>query len=94
MKAKEHINMLGYKVVDKVSKYKGVVTAINFDLYGCIQGLVRSEVGKDNKMDDGFWLDISRLKITSKKRVMPLPDFDKGYISEGRKGPEAKPIPR
>ena len=46
---KEHLEMLGYRVRDKVTGYEGVVTTIGFDLYGCIQATINPGVGKDGK---------------------------------------------
>ena len=34
-----HLELLGQKVEDKVTGFRGVVTTISFDLYGCIQAV-------------------------------------------------------
>ena len=87
IKIREHIEKLGYKGVDKVTGFKGVVTSASFDLFGCLQLVICPQVDDDGKSQEGRWVDAERVKITSKKRVMPLPDFDSD------KGPAEKPIP-
>ena len=82
----KHFNLLGLRVKDRVTGTKGVVTSLSFDLYGCIQAVVQP------KDKEGMWFDVSRLKVSSNKPVMNLPNFEEGYIAEGRKGPADKPI--
>lgn len=102
----EHIGLLGFKVQDKVTGYKGVVTSISFDLYGCIQAIVSPIALKEGRVESGTWFDVARLKVLSKKRVMELPNFVTNYslekkdekeknkiISKGKKGCANKPIP-
>jgi len=94
MYLEKHLNLLGMTVEDKVTGFKGVVSSISFDLYGCIQAVVAPPINKDGKRDDGHWFDVGRLKITSKKSVMPVPDFSSNYspIANGEKGPAEKPL--
>lgn len=90
---KKYFDTLGYKVEDKVTGFKGVVTSISFDLYGCIQSAVDPGLDNDGKTMASRWFDIARLKITSEKLVMDQPDFDIARsISEGKKGAAEKPI--
>lgn len=92
MKAvKKHINLLGMKVEDKVTNFKGVVSSISFDLYGCVQALVNPGADKDGKLRDQCWFDISRLTITSDGPVMNRPDFERGPQAEGKQGAAEKP---
>lgn len=93
-KIHQHIDLLGYRVEDKVTGLKGVVTSVTFDLYGCVQAIVNPGMGADGKQGEPAWFDVARLVITSHTRVMDLPDYDAGYIAEGRKGPAEKPFPR
>ena len=94
MNIKKHIGLLGMKATDKVTGFKGVVESISFDLYGCIQVVICPPSGDLGKVQDSRWFDISRIKITSKKAVMKVPNFDFGTVAEGGKGPAEKPIPR
>ena len=87
----KHIELLGHKVKDKVTGFKGVITTMSFDLYGCIQAAVTPESGERGDQKEGRWFDITRLKVTSKKRVMEVPNFRRGYISTGSKGAAEKP---
>ena len=90
-KVKKHIGLLGLEVEDKVTKAKGYITSISFDLFGCIQAIITPEIGKDMEVKCGVWMDVNRLKILSKKPVMKVPDFDYGPIADGKQGAAAKP---
>ncbi len=92
MKALEHINLLGLPASDKVTGFKGIVTTIGFDLYGCIQAVVSPPMNDKGEIPEGKWFDVTRLQIST-AAVMPVPQFDKGYISTGKKGCSDKPIP-
>jgi hypothetical protein len=89
---KEYLKFLGLKVEDKVTKFKGVVISVSFDLFGCIQVLVEPGLDeKGNFGNDRVWLDINRLKIINKKPMMPIPDYTKGYQAEAKQGAADKP---
>ena len=87
-----HIRLLGMKVEDKVTGFKGVVVCISFDLYGCVQGLVNPGKYKDGKLMDQLWFDVNRLSIKSREPVMERPDFVCGPVAEGKKGAAEKPM--
>ncbi len=89
--AQRHLELLGKKAEDKVTGFKGVVSLVSFDLYGCVQAVVSPPVGKDGKKPSGEWFDVSRLKISPVVRVMDVPDFGSGYVAEGKKGAAEKP---
>ncbi len=72
---KEHFDFLGFKVRDVVSGFKGVVTSISFDLYGCVQAVVTPEINKDDKKAESRWFDTKRLIKLSKEPVMAVPTF-------------------
>ena len=92
MNIKKHMNLLGLKVQDKITGFKGVVSSISFDLYGCVQAIVNPGMDENGKLSDSHYFDVNRLKVISKKPVMGRPDFDYGAIAEGKKGPAEKPI--
>lgn len=87
----KYINLLGTTVTDKVTGITGVVTSISFDLYGCVQAIVKQRVQDDGKTPDARWYDVNRLDIVEPTRVMPIPDFGTKTYAE-LSGPEAKPI--
>lgn len=91
MTIQNNIDLLGYEVEDKVTGFKGIITSISFDLYGCVQAIVLPKVDKDAKIPDPRWFDLPRLKITSKKPVMEQPRFHDKRVVEGRKGAAEKP---
>ena len=93
MEAENHLKMLGLPVKDRVTGFSGVVTTVSFDLYGCVQLVVTPEAGKDGKLEDGRWFDVTRLEVTGEEPVMDLPNFSKGYIAEGKKGCAEKSLP-
>jgi len=82
---RESMGLLGLRVKDRVTGFKGVVSSIAFDLYGCVQAVVNPGMGKDGKLGDSAWHDVARLQVIDKKPVMPVPDF------EYKKGPAEKP---
>lgn len=92
MLIKKHLDLIGHEVRDKVSDLKGVVISISFDLYGCIQADVRpKDLDKEGSLKKGWWLDVSRLVVTSKKPLMEQPNFVWGEVAEGKKGPANLP---
>jgi len=99
MGVKEALLLLGIKVTDTVTGFKGVVTSIGFDLYGCIQAVVTPEMQTPGKLEDSRWFDVARLEILSEMPVMHRPRFvlDLTEVAAPRKslpGPQEKPILR
>ena len=86
MQIKKHLDLLGLKARDKVTGFSGVIESIAFDLYGCVQADVRPPLDKDGNIVHGRWMDINRLKITTTKPVMDVPNFDYGIQAEGKQG--------
>lgn len=89
---RKHFELLGMRIEDSVTGFKGVVESISFDLYGCIQVVANPGLDKDGKQGECKWFDVSRLKITSLEPVMARPNFDFGDIAEGKQGAAEKPI--
>jgi hypothetical protein len=86
-----HLDILGYKVRDRVTGIDGVATSVSFDLYGCIQVVINPGLDKDGKHRDSHFYDISRLERMSSERVMEPPDYIAGAIAEGKQGAAEKP---
>src|SRR4030066_1806978 len=55
MLIKQHINLLGLPVQDRITGIKGVVTSVCFDLFGCVQAAIHPGADKDGKMRDVHW---------------------------------------
>ena len=89
----KHLDLLGMRVVDRVTGARGVVASITFDLYGCIQAVVNPGLGKDGKPMESAWFDVQRLEVTSNKPVMPRPEFEwtPKVVAAGWKGPAERP---
>ena len=94
---KKHLDLLGLKVVDRITGFRGVVASVGFDLYGCVQAVVNPGTDKDGKIMDSIWFDVGRLQVTDGEPVMPRPDFDyespegKKALADGKKGPAERP---
>lgn len=82
----EQIQLLGKKAKDLVTGFKGVITCVSFDLYGCVQAVLTNESNKEGKWESA-WFDVKRLRITDEKRVMEVPNFRPAEVP----GPEPKP---
>lgn len=91
---KNHLDLLGKKVEDRVSGLKGVVTSVCFDLYGCIQAIVHPGLGADGKLNEQNWFDVSRLSVLDDKPVMQRPNWEVGPQAEGKQGAADKPKPQ
>lgn len=91
MEVKKHLNMLGREAEDKITGFKGVITSVGFDLYGCVQVVIVPPM-KDGDIINGSWLDVSRLTVSTEKPVMAVPNFEFGSVARGEKGPERKPL--
>jgi len=89
---KTHIELLGFKAKDKITGFEGTIDSVCFDLYGCIQVSLKPPMDNDGKIPDGYWVDVTRIKITNKNRIVELPNFYEGYVAEGRKGAADKPM--
>ena len=88
---KKHLALLGFKVEDKISGFKGVISSVSFDLYGCVQVCIDPGLAKDGKLGTSYWFDVSRLKILSKKAIIKQPNFEEGKQAEGDQGCAVKP---
>ena len=82
-----HMKWLGLRVTDKVTGFVGVVESISFDLYGCVQAVVKGAINDKNEVADGRWFDVTRLQIVSVTPVMAVPTFEKFHAP----GPASKP---
>lgn len=91
--SRDHIKLLGWKVTDRVTGFKGIVESISFDLYGCLQAVVRPAVNEKNEVLDGRWFDVNRLVVDGDGPVMPMPEFRLTTRHKDVTGPADKPIP-
>lgn len=88
--AKEHISMLGKPARDLVTGFSAG-TCVCFDLYGSVMCWQFPRATDKGDVIDGHWFDVTRIEILNHEPVMGIPNFDKGYIAEGRKGVAEKP---
>jgi hypothetical protein len=89
----KHLSLLGMRVEDRVTGFKGVVATVGFDLYGCIQAIVNPGADNEGKLRDSQWFDVNRLIVVSDEPVMPRPEFEwtPQVIAEAGKGPGERP---
>lgn len=73
---KEHMKLMGFRVRDVVTGFEGIVESIGFDLYGCVQAVVKPGLDDKGMPQDGRWFDMKRLVAMSVAPVMPIPTFD------------------
>jgi len=92
MQVEKHLSLLGLRCRDRVTGLEGVITNIGFDLYGCVQAIVHPGLDKEKMPRDTIWFDIARLEIKSQTPVMDRPNFEFGYVAEGKKGAGEKPL--
>ena len=92
MEAQKHIKQLGLIAEDLVTGKKGVITSVAFDLYGCIQVILTTQINETSNESNQEWYDVARLKILNKRPVMKQPDFDFGDVAKGKKGGFIKPL--
>lgn len=73
---KQHFELMGHRVRDAVTGFVGVVETISFDLYGCIQCVVKPGLDEKGQVQDGKWFDLKRLIRVSDEPVMAQPTFE------------------
>lgn len=91
---KKHLDLLGMRVEDRVTGFRGVVATVGFDLYGCIQAVVNPGVNEDDgKLRESQWFDVNRLRVTDAEPVMQRTEFEWSpqAIAKGRKGAAERP---
>lgn len=71
------MNLLGWKVKDKITGFSGVATGYITYITGCSQyGIVPES--KDGKYPDVIYIDKQRLEVVGKKPVVNMELIDSG----------------
>ena len=86
----QYLEILGFKVKDKVTGFVGVAESVSFDLYGCVQIAVRSAMNAKGETSEGKWFDYQRLELISKKPVLEAPNFAFDKATRNVSGPAEK----
>jgi hypothetical protein len=73
---KETLDLLGYRARDKASGYVGLVEAVQFDLYGCVQATLMPGTNAEGTLGLGETFDVNRIEKPVGDRVMVPPDFE------------------
>jgi hypothetical protein len=79
--------LLGLRVEDKVTGFKGVLTSVSFDLYGCTQVIINPGINESGKLGASAWFDVNRIRVLATTPVMEVPQSFRPDV-----GPENKPI--
>lgn len=84
----ECINNLGKIGEDVATDLKGVVSSVCCSLYSDIPSCILTPMGEDNPYyNKSFpWIPQPRINILGENRVMEIPNFENGYIAQGKKG--------
>ena len=90
---KDSMAKLGLRGKDRVTGFHGVVSSVNFDLYGCVQVALTPPVDATGKPVDGAWYDIKRIDFA--ERVMDAPVFEQvAYGAEAGAAEKPRSMPR
>lgn len=81
------MDKLGLHGTDKITGFKGIVTAKIIYLYGCSQYLLNPPIGKDGKRPEGEYFDEGR--ITFGKRAVTAKE-----VTAKENGCETREYPR
>jgi hypothetical protein len=85
------LKLLGKKVQDVVTGFEGIAESVTFDLYGCVQAIVRPRVDKKTGATrEPLWFDVKRLKVLVEKPILS-PPTGVGLSSFQEQGPADKP---
>ena len=71
----KELQLLGSRMKDRITGFKGVVTCISFDVAGCVLALLTPEAQK-GKLGEREWFDIIRLEKAG-AAAMPVPLFER-----------------
>jgi len=86
----QYLEVLGFKVKDKVTGFVGVAESVSFDLYGCVQVAVWPAMNAKGEMPEGKWFDHQRLELMSKEPVLEAPNFAFDKAARDVSGPAEK----
>lgn len=69
------MELLGFRVCDRVTGIEGVATSVCYDLFGCIQVCLQPQGTKKDTQEshDGRWYDLARLDIMGERVMVPPP---------------------
>jgi hypothetical protein len=73
---------LGCEVTDKITGFKGTVIGIVRYLTGCDQALISPRTKDAREYPEASWLDINRLKVSSKNLVVLDTSKSRGACEE------------
>lgn len=57
---------LGMEAMDKITKFRGIITGHCNYLYGCTQYGITPAIGTDGKIAETYWFDEGRIEIISR----------------------------
>jgi hypothetical protein len=88
----QYFSILGFMVKDAVTGFVGVCDSVSFDLYGCVQCIVRPIMNDKGELLEAKWFDWHRLLKMSEKPVMKVPNFSMKKSERDVTGPAEKSV--
>lgn len=88
----DFLNDLGYQGEDCITGFKGIVSSVCFDVYGCVQYCLVSKVDKNGE-HKSMWCDAKRVTTNKKKRVMTPPLYEKETPFSVQGPNDSRPVP-
>lgn len=74
---------LGQLAIDKLTGFRGTVDSVVYMLSGCIQAHVQPMLGKDGKMETGWFLDLDRLDPIGMGPMAPVAPDNTDHVRLG-----------
>lgn len=74
---------LGQLAIDKLTGFKGTVDSVVYMLSGCVQAHVQPMLGKDGKMESGWFLDLDRIDLIGMGPMAPVAPDNTEFIALG-----------
>lgn len=65
----KHDDVLGRKAEDRISGFKGVVSAYTKFVNGCVRVCLSPKVDKSGALPDGQWFDIEQVAVSDKRVI-------------------------
>lgn len=85
------IDMLGFRIIDKITGMTGVVATAMFEIDGSMNVIIDPGVNAEGKLDGRYAFNIVRLEVMDEPRRVKAIDFDRTAAAIPPEAEEAKP---
>lgn len=69
---------MGQKVIDRISGFKGIITAIAQYYNGCVRYQVQPRMNKNEEFQDSEMIDQEQLDLIPEKKKLKVPTINHG----------------